>query len=186
MFGSAGAYAQDFSAAVSPNPLTLPPGTLPVADQAFDVTVSNLNLTTPETFDSDALGALPPTVNIVDDAIATYLSSNGPVTLAPGGSIVFGPGGVAADGFDLSIGAGTDNFVGDLTVQSSTGDADNPAGCGPGNSGNAGCPDALSTYIAAGNQYGNFQVNTVPEPAGVSLLMSGLFSGGLLLRARRK
>jgi len=191
--GAVGAYAQgfsqDFSAVVTPNPIVYPPGTLPVADQPFDVTITNLNLSVAEQFDSDSIGALPATVNLIpnSDQIYNYIANNGPVTLAPGASLIFGPGGVATDAFDLSIGAGTDNFVGDFTVNNSgTGDSNNYWGCGPGNSGNVNCPSAIDTYIDAGNPYGNFQVTTVPEPTGISLLASGVFSSALLLRRRRR
>jgi hypothetical protein len=166
LFAIVGAHAQsnDWSVVVDPNPLNLTAAQLPVADQAYSATVTNISGTS-QTFDGDSIGNYPATVNVLDDNLATDLGTTGPVTLGPGASMTF------PDAFDISIGAGTANFVGDLTVSDAGGDSNNLFSSG----------DA-----SIGNPYGNFAVNTTPEPGSLALLASSALGGGAFLLRRRR
>lgn len=165
LVGALGANAQsnDFSVVVSPNPLNIAPGSLPIADQAYTATITNISGSTDQIV-GDSIGDLPGTVTIVSDGVSNQLGTTGPISLAPGASV--------PATFDLGIGAGTSNFVGDLTVYDNAGNGNNVASVG----------DA-----SIGNPYGNFAVNTTPEPGSLALLGSSVVgSGAVLLRRRRK
>ena len=183
IMGAGTAHAQDFSAVVTPNPDGI--GVGGSVDEAFSATITNTNPTgATETIDSDSIGALPVSgVNLLSDGIQNYLLANGPITLGPGASIVFGAGGVAPDAFDLSIAPGTASFTGDLYVSNSTsGDSDNPNGYGPGN------PNSPAGASGPGNPYGNFTVNVaaVPEPGSLALLSGMAGFGAVLFRRARR
>jgi hypothetical protein len=164
LFAISGAHAQSnvWSVVVEPNPLNLTAAQLPVADETFSATITNISGTS-QTFDGDSIGDYPGTVTVLDDNLATQLGTTGPVTLAPGAS--------TDTTFDLSIGAGTGNFVGDLTVSDPGGDSNNLFSSG----------DASPL-----NPYGNFAVNTTPEPGSLALLASSTLGGGAFLLRRRR
>jgi hypothetical protein len=167
LLAATGAYAQSnvWSVVVNPNPLNLTATQLPVADESFSATVTNISGVS-QTFDGDSIGDYPSaTVNVLDDNVAAGLGSTGPVTLAPGGSVSY------PDAFDLSIGAGTANFVGDLFVSDASGNGNNINSVG----------DATP-----GNPYGNFAVNTTPEPGSIALLASSALAGAAVIRRRRR
>jgi hypothetical protein len=167
LVGAIGAQAQesnDFSVVVSPNPLNLTAAQLPVGDQAYSATITNTS-SSADTIVGDSIGSLPTGVNIVNDGIMTQLGTTGPIALAAGGSVT------VPDAFDLAIPAGTQSFVGDLTVYDNAGNGNNVASVG----------DA-----SVGNPYGNFAVNTTPEPGTLALLASSALGGGAFLLRRRR
>jgi hypothetical protein len=206
--GALSAGAQELTAVITPNPFVVP--SLPAVVN-WDAVITNTSGADTVDFNNASLGALPFDASTTTDYVTQLLSNtalglytppgytvdgtDGGIDLAPGQSITFSGSGFDPTNyphaFTLSLDPGLSSaFIGDLFVSGtdkSTGltVSDNPAGCGPGNSGNVACPDPLATYIDAGNPFGNFA--STPEPGSASLFASCvLCSSAILLRRRRK